>query len=231
MTDYVRLSGTGLDRLSALSDGVFAVAMTLLVLDLRAPTLDVVHGAGPVWSAGSEEPLWHALASVAPTLLTYVMSFMTLGIFWVAQQTQLRQVSRTDRDLTWLNLLFLAVVGLMPFTTSLLSEYITYRIALLAYWANLLLLGLVLWFCLRYTRRAGLFAEGLAADVFIVQQRRIAIYQGLYFAVMLIGMVNTYAAIAGLIVVQLTSAVAPFRRVRRVRRVRRPSARPPASEA
>lgn len=212
MTDYARLSGTGLERLTALSDGVFAVAMTLLVLDLRAPALSLVHGAGPVWSAGTEEPLWSALGSVAPTLLTYFMSFMTLGIFWVAQQTQLRQVARTDRDLTWLNLLFLAVVGLMPFTTSLLSEYITYRIALVAYWANLLLLGLVLWFCLRYTRHAGLFADEVDAAVFAVQQRRIFVYQALYFGVMLVGMVNTYAAIAGLIIVQLTSAVAPFRR-------------------
>jgi uncharacterized membrane protein len=228
MTDYVRISGTGLERLNALSDGVFAVAMTLLVLDLRAPVVEVAHAAGPVWSAGSELPLWHALSSVAPTLLTYVMSFMTLGIFWVAQHTQLRQVSRTDRDLTWLNLLYLAVVGLMPFTTSLLSEYITYRIALVVYWANLLLLGLVLWLCLRYTRHAGLFADGVAADVFAVQQRRIAVYQALYFAVMLVGFLSTYAAIAGLILVQLTSEVAPFRGGQRSSRTP-PSAAPPAS--
>ncbi|HEY5347238.1 MAG TPA: TMEM175 family protein [Rhizomicrobium sp.] len=72
--EYNRIAGKNLNRLEALSDGVFAVAMTLLVLDLRAPAIAAIH---------SEADLWAALVVLSPRLLTYLMSFMTLGIFWL----------------------------------------------------------------------------------------------------------------------------------------------------
>jgi uncharacterized membrane protein len=210
-TNYARLSGTGLDRLTALSDGVFAVAMTLLVLDLRIPVLELVHPEQPFWAGGDESKLLDALAQVTPTLVTYFLSFLTLGIFWVAQQTQLAQLSRVDRDLTWIHLLYLAVVCLMPFTTSLLSEYITFRIPVVIYWLNLLLLGLVLLISLRYTRRAGLFRDDVEPGVFSVQQRRILSFQAAYLVAAALAFVNTYLAIAAIVAVQLLSAVSPFR--------------------
>ena len=72
-TSYNQIAGQSVERLAALSDGVFAVAMTLLVLDLRAPAAEAVH---------SELDLWHALGMLSPRLVMYMMSFMTLGIFW-----------------------------------------------------------------------------------------------------------------------------------------------------
>ena len=63
-----------MERLAALSDGIFAVAMTLLVLDLRAPAKEVIHG---------EHGLWIALGAMAPQAIAYLMSFLTLGIFWL----------------------------------------------------------------------------------------------------------------------------------------------------
>ena len=89
-TSYNRIAGHSVERLAALSDGVFAVAMTLLVLDLRAPALATVH---------SEPDVWRALAALGPRLLMYVMSFLTLGIFWIGQQTQLNHLARSDRGL------------------------------------------------------------------------------------------------------------------------------------
>ena len=94
-TAYNRIAGQSAERLAALSDGVFAVAMTLLVLDLRTPAADAIH---------SERDLWHALIELAPRLLMYMMSFMTLGIFWVGQQTQLNHLRRSSRSLTWIHL-------------------------------------------------------------------------------------------------------------------------------
>ena len=82
-------------RLAALSDGIFAVAMTLLVLDLRAPAAEAIH---------SEHELWRTL--VAPRLVMYLMSFMTLGIFWLGQYTQLNHLQRSSRSLTWIHLAF-----------------------------------------------------------------------------------------------------------------------------
>src|SRR6185503_18380733 len=97
-----------------------------------------------------------ALSDVGPHVLPYVISFMTLGIFWIGQQTQFNHFARTDRHLTWIHIAFLAVVSLMPFSTGLVSEYSTYRIPLVLYWLNLLFLGLILLVSLRYARRAGL---------------------------------------------------------------------------
>ena len=71
---YNRIAGQNLERLAALSDGVFAVAMTLLVLDLRAPAAEAIH---------SERELAEALLVIAPRLVPYLMSFLTLGIFWL----------------------------------------------------------------------------------------------------------------------------------------------------
>ena len=73
-TTYNRVAGQNAERLAALSDGVFAVAMTLLVLDLHAPVAETVR---------SEQGLWYALQPLGPRLLMYAMSFLTLGIFWV----------------------------------------------------------------------------------------------------------------------------------------------------
>ena len=129
---YNSVAGRSPERLAALSDGIFGVGMTLLVLDLRTPALELVH---------RERDLQAALLSILPQLVMYMMSFMTLGIFWVGQQTQLNHVERTDRHLTWINLAFLFAVTLLPFSTKLLAEFYAYRTALLAYWLNILLLG------------------------------------------------------------------------------------------
>ena len=84
---YNRVAGQNAERLAALSDGVFAVAMTLLMLDLHAPAAEAVH---------SEKGLWMALQALGPRLLMFAMSFLTLGIFWVGQQTQLNHLERSE---------------------------------------------------------------------------------------------------------------------------------------
>jgi len=116
---YNRFSGQSLDRVTALSDGVFAVAMTLLVLDLRVP-VDV---------ARTEPDLADALARLAPSGAAYLLSFTMLGTFWLAQHTLLGLCTRMDRTLTWWELAFLFVVTLLPFTASILAEFLTVRVA------------------------------------------------------------------------------------------------------
>ncbi|HEX6677962.1 MAG TPA: TMEM175 family protein [Actinomycetes bacterium] len=209
---YHRIAGSSLERIAALSDGIFAVAMTLLVLELRVPVVDAVHAQHPVWVAGSlrsEQVVWHVLAALAPHLLTYFMSFLTLGIFWVGQQAQLSQLERSDRQLTWIHLLFLLGVTLMPFSTALLAEFITYRLALLIYWLNLFLLGAVLFASLRYSVRAGLMGGAATAEVRSAQARRIVVYQALYAIGLLLCLANTYVSIAFIVLLQLNSAIAP----------------------
>ena len=195
ITHYNRLAGHSVERIAALSDGVFAVAMTLLVLDLHAPAIEAIH---------SEADLRTALVSLAPRLLVYMMSFLTLGIFWIGQQTQLNYLTRSDRNLTWLHLLFLFAVTTLPFATALMAEFFAYRTALAVYWVNLALFGALLFATLRYAGRAHLLKELLAGA-----NRRIVIAQSLYAFGALMAIVDTRLSIAIIIAVQLVYAIAP----------------------
>jgi uncharacterized membrane protein len=197
---YNRVAGQSVERVAALSDGIFAVSMTLLVLDLRVPASETIH---------SERDLGHALLALAPRLVIYLMSVMTNGIFWVGQQTQLNHFARTDRNLAWIHIAFLCEITLTPFTTSLLAEYIHYRTALLIYWFNILLLGATLYWSWSYAMRARLMAEDVPVDIHPAVIRRIVIAQSLYAAGAALCFLNTYYSIAAIVLVQLNYAIAP----------------------
>jgi uncharacterized membrane protein len=197
---YDAIAGRSMERIAALSDGVFAVAMTLLVLDLHAPAAELVH---------DESALWRALLGMAPRLLVYVMSFMTLGIFWVGQQTQHNHIATSDRNLTWLHLGFLLLVTLMPFSTVLMAEFFTYRLAVAVYWLNILLLGVALYASWRYARHAGLVADQASVDVACGIERRILVAQSLYACGALLCLFSTYASLSVIALVQINYVVAP----------------------
>ena len=211
-TIYNRIAGQSLERLAALSDGIFAVAMTLLVLDLHVPVSQAIHIEQPLWVSGaiqSEQVLWDALVKLLPSLFTYFMSFLTLGIFWVGQQAQLNQFTRSNRDLTWIHLAFLLVVSVMPFSTGLLAAFITYRLALVVYWLNILLLGAVLFVSWRYAQRVGLLKDEVTAEMCSANERRIVIAQTLYALGALLCIFSIYWSIVFIVLVQLNYAIAP----------------------
>jgi uncharacterized membrane protein len=197
---YNQMAGRRLDRIAALSDGVFAIAMTLIVLEIRVPD------PGPIVT---EQDLWSALMTLGPRLLTYFLSFLTLGIFWSGQQTQLNLFGTADRDLTWLQLAFLATVALMPFSTSLLAEFITFRLALLLYWANIFLLGLLLYIAWVYATRNKLVSKDATESVSAVIKRRIISAQALYAFGAVLCFINPLWSIVFIVLVQLNFAIAP----------------------
>src|ERR1700689_476583 len=184
---YNRVAGQSVERLAALSDGFFAVAMTLLVLDLRVPAAEAIH---------SEHDLWHALIALTPRLIVFLMSVMTNGIFWVGQQTQLNHFARADRNLAWIHIAFLCAVSLTPFSTALLAEFIHFRIALLVYWFNILLLGATLFWSWSYATRARLLADDVPAEIHPAVVRRIVIAQSLYAAGAALCLLGTYYGLA-----------------------------------
>jgi len=197
---YDQLAGRSVERLAALSDGIFGVAMTLLLLELHVPAREAIH---------SESELWHALAALAPQLVVYLMSFLTLGIFWVGQQSQLSHLTRSDRHLTWIHLVFLFAITLMPFSTRLLAEFLAFRIALLAYWANIALLGLLLYASWRRARTAALIDPELGIEHHAVICRRIIVAQSWYAAGAALCVVATWISIAWIVCVQLTYVIGP----------------------
>jgi uncharacterized membrane protein len=202
---YNAIAGGSLERIAALSDGLFAIAMTLLVLDLKLPDPATVHG---------ERELAMGLVALAPRLVMFAMGFLTLGIFWTGQQTQLRHFSRGDRDLGWIHLAFLFAVSVMPFSTMLLAEYTHLRVALAVYWLNILALGATLLWSWRHARAAGLMRDDVSAAVFTAVERRIVIAQALYAAGALLCAWSTWASIAFILALQLYYAIAPRWRAR-----------------
>ena len=197
---YSQIAARGLERIAALSDGLFAIAMTLIVLEIRLPEAAEIH---------TEQDLAAGLATLTPRIVTYLLSFLTLGIFWSGQQTQLNFMARADRHLSWLYLAFLALVAMMPFSTSLLADFIGFRLALLIYWANIALLGAVLYATWIYASRAGLVKSDTAADVSGALKRRILVAQALYAFGALLCVFSTYWSIAFIVLVQLNFAIAP----------------------
>jgi uncharacterized membrane protein len=199
---YNQISARGLDRIAALSDGLFAIAMTIIVLEIRVPA--PAPGVSP-----TDQDVANAIIDLWPRFVTYLLSFLTLGIFWSAQQTQLNYFVKADRHLAWIHLGFLATVALLPFSTALLADYIATRLAIVVYWANLAVLGVFVHASWTYAARAGLLKDTATAGVSAAIKRRIRVYQGLYALGALLCVINPAVSIVFIVLVQLNSAIAP----------------------
>ncbi|MGF6886978.1 putative membrane protein [Nocardia sp. GP40] len=211
MAHYNRIAGQDLGRLAALSDGIFAVAMTLLVLDLHVPATQMWHER-LLWAPGAvsaEAPVWQVITDVGPKFAICLLGFVTLGMFWLGQQAQLNLIARGDRTLAWIHIMFLFGIAVVPFATALLAAFTAARLALLVYWVNLVYLGLVQLAGLRYAERAGLLGEQSGPRDLRAIRRRIVAVQGLYAAAVALCPLSTYLSIAVIIALQLDSAVSP----------------------
>jgi uncharacterized membrane protein len=164
----------------------------------------------PELEVHSDAGLLGALGQLGPRFLTYFLSFLTLGIFWNAQHAQLNYVARADRHFAWLQLVYLSIVALMPFSTSLLAEFIDLRVAFLVYWLNLYLLGAALYVVWTYAVRARLLRADARPGVQRAFRRRIVAYQVAYGAGAVVALiVGTLPAIVVVLLTQLNSALAP----------------------
>lgn len=127
-----REAGRELDRIVFFSDAVFAIAITILVLDIRVP-----DGLSP-----TELPA--RMLNLGPKYLSYVISFLVLAVYWQAHHRLFRAITGYDRTLVWLNFLFLMAVAFLPFLTSLLGEYSKEQISVAIYAANAVMASLLL---------------------------------------------------------------------------------------
>lgn len=111
-------------RIEAFSDGVFAIIITLLVLEIQVPQVQ-----GKDVSAA----LAHNLLAMAPKFLAYIISFVLVCVWWVAHHHLFHVLKRSDRGLLWLNSLFLLWLAFLPFPTALMGDYPGERIAVIGY--------------------------------------------------------------------------------------------------
>jgi uncharacterized membrane protein len=126
----------GKNRIEALSDGIFAIAMTLLILEFHVPNLP------PTASNVQVAP---ALLHLWPKFATYAVSFLSLGVYWIGHHNMYHAIRRADRVLLWLNILFFMFVSFLPFSTSVLNAFPQTQIAPLFFGANLTVIGWILY--------------------------------------------------------------------------------------
>lgn len=132
----------GTTRIEAFSDGVFAIAATLLVLEI---------GVG----ASDGAQLGHKLVAIWPSYLAYVTSFLTIGIIWINHRHNMAAIERADRTFMFINLLLLLDVAFIPFPTKLVADYLNgvgERPAVIAYSATLLIMAVLYTIWWRYAR-------------------------------------------------------------------------------
>lgn len=133
-----------LSRIESYSDAVFAIAATVLVLEIRVPAL--VHH--------TPAEFWHALFVLWPQFLAYVTSFLVIGIYWLNHHSVFEVLSRVDRRVVWRNLILLLMISFIPFPTAVITEYGDMPAAITFYGLTLLLISVYAnyswWYLVRY---------------------------------------------------------------------------------
>jgi uncharacterized membrane protein len=115
--------GEEFSRVMAFSDGMFAIAMTLLVVGIAVPTLD----------APSEAELWDAVNDLDTAYVSFFISFLVIGRYWVAHHQFFRMLREFDYGLIWINMIYLAFVAFLPFPTALLGTYFENPVSIAVY--------------------------------------------------------------------------------------------------
>jgi uncharacterized membrane protein len=183
-------------RLEALSDGVFAVAITLLALDLAIPA--TVH---------SQRHLLDAIGEDWPAYLGYVVSFATIGALWLGHNAITDYLDRADVTLLRLNLLVLLFVSFLPFPTRLLAEYVSKdtaeRVAVTVYGLSLLASTAVLSLLWRYALHAHLVRPDASDEEVTVLTRRLTPSLAVYIVLILVGLFVPVAAVIGYFLIAL----------------------------
>jgi uncharacterized membrane protein len=175
-------------RLEAFSDGVFAIAITLLVLEIAVPLKDPDHVLRNFFAE------W-------PSYLAYVVSFATIGFAWLAHNAVTEYMDHSDLLFARLNLLLLMVVSFMPFPTQLLAAYIragqAERVAATVYGLNLALLSVLLWVLWSYAVRHGLIRTDVDDEELALVEQRLRPGLALYALFLVLGLLLPRVAVFG----------------------------------
>jgi uncharacterized membrane protein len=123
--------GLTTNRIESLSDGVFAIVLTLMVFQIRVPDTP----------PNQPHELWAHLMKQAPEFYSYAISFVLVGIYWVAHHNMYHLVKRSTRLLLWINLLFLMFVGFVPYSVALVGRYADFQRVMIIYGVHLMIIS------------------------------------------------------------------------------------------
>lgn len=175
----------GPGRLEALTDGVFAIAMTLLVLDLPKPI--------------DAPSLAHALGQHWPSYVAYLVSFVTIGVLWIEHHGMMSAVRSIDRRFLEVTLAFLLCVSIVPWPTALAADYATHglsnaRVAAVLYAATMSMMGLTFFFGWRYLADHPDLVPEPARPAFRAGSRRALLGSLVYVVAVLVAIVSPLAS-------------------------------------
>lgn len=174
-------------RLEALIDGVFAVALTLLVLDIRLPN-DL--------PAATDTVLATQLFGLERHFVIYIVSFIVIGMYWTNHHIQFHFVARTNRRLIWINLAYLLIVSFLPFCTDLIGDHKALVLPCEIYGVTLLALSAVSFLHLEYlARHPELATDEFTPAIVALIRPRIAVFAVLPVISMAVAFVSTVAAV------------------------------------
>jgi uncharacterized membrane protein len=181
------------NRLEALTDGVFAIVMTLLVLDLSITGIS---------QSSVQVELPRRLLESWPAFLAYVMSFIILGMIWVSHHRMFHYIKRSNPMLMWMNIIFLMFVALVPFSTKLMGDYLWTQVPFVIYGINLILIfimRLALW---NYASGKSRLVDSSIKPLVI---KRVKLFIGIIPAVMFLAVIGVafLNVIAGYVVLWL----------------------------
>lgn len=130
------------ERLHGLADGIFAIVMTLLVINLRVPDTQGIATNGVIWAQ---------IIQLLPEFLSYILSFLVLATYWMAHNYIVSIFAKNvTRTLAYLNVPFFMFVALIPFSANLLATYYYTQVAIAIYGANVIVIGLILSLLIKY---------------------------------------------------------------------------------
>lgn len=171
-------------RVEALTDGVFAIATTLLVLNLG------VRGGLP------HGEFLAALRALGPKVLAYVVSFLVIAVYWIGHHNQFFWIRHVDRTLIWITTVFLMAIAFIPFSTSLIADYPHEVLAILIYGTNVMLAGVALLVHWKYASGPGkLVLQPIDRRLSAIMSRRILLGIGYYAVATLLAFVSPIVSV------------------------------------
>jgi uncharacterized membrane protein len=179
------------NRLETLGDGVFAIAMTILVLGIQVPQV-------------SEAGLLHSLRVLWPKLASYALSFVMLGVLWIGHYYQFHYIRRTDRTLIWLDLFFLLTITFLPFGAGVLGDHYEDHVAVAMYGATILASGTALLLHWNHaTKTPGLVRPELTPEMNASLRKRIIVGMAATALSIAIGLVETRISLVAFLVMPI----------------------------
>ena len=190
-------------RIEALSDGVFAITMTLLILEVRLPVGELIH---------SEKDMWAAMLQLLPKIVTYMMTFLVAGFCWGVYANQYNYIHKADKNLFVLSVFYLMFVSMLPFSAAQLSEHLDLKVSAGLYGLNIFIIFNLLLLHWAYAHKYGLTNEEnkLLPVIHKAIMKRGIIWTVVYIASLIICFFNSYISIALIFAIQTILAFNGF---------------------